>query len=366
MNDKERVYVHRLMQSEPKYKWFGRKIRDFIKNYVAIPEIPSEGKVSFEIYDHLGNKYIAKLDNQGRIWCKEWYKKYSVKEGQEIIVKIEDGKILIYPNIIESDNKSELPQSVPIIDKLRKSQRHIGDPTKFEKTLEEAFGLLGFSAKHISGRDEPDILIEESEFKIIIDAKTTKEGIIQSETAIGFERLIRYKERYKAQYVGVVGPGFSEGYIRDTAKKRSVVLIETEAICKLLQNHATYPYDKNDIIDMIFNSGKYVITPRDILPSTINQKKLIETTAAILKVLKNFEKSNITSFTSEHLRIALVGQGISCEINDIEKSLKFLSDVPFQILKKQVSEYVLPDDMNTILKKICLLANIFNKMGGRI
>ncbi len=340
MDNKEKIYVHKLMKSEPRYKWFGRKIRDFIRNYVIIPEIPPKDKVKvpFEIYDHLGNKYKAYLDNQGRIWCREWYRKYPLKEGQEIIIKIEDEKIIISPrmgNDIQryaiDEEKSEFP---PYIKKLRDSQRYSEDPSIFEKTVVEAFNLLGFSARHIGGRDEPDVLIDEDTYKIIIDAKTTKEGIIQSESAIGFERLIRYKDKYRALYVGVIGPGFSEGYVRDTAKRRGIVLIETEALCKLLQNHTNYPYEKEDIVSMLFKSNKYIITSNDILSSTIHQQKLIDTSAKILTILKNFEKSGITSFTSETIRIALIGQGITCDTNEIEKSLKFLSEVPFQILQK--------------------------------
>jgi len=157
---------------------------------------------------------------------------------------------------------------------LREAQRNSEDPTVFEKVLVEAFTALGFSAKHIGGRDEPDILIN-NEFNIILDSKTTKEGGI-SERYVNFDALERYREKYNAEYIGVVAPGFSEGYIRETAERKAIILIETEAICKILQNHAIYPYEPVRIVKILFKSGKYVITPEDIPPSTTDQQRLIE------------------------------------------------------------------------------------------
>lgn len=248
-----------------------------------------------------------------------------------------------------------------IVKKLLETQRDSDDPTMFEKAIADAFNLLGLPAKQIGGRDEPDVLIEK--YKIILDGKSTREGVITSETAIGFERLERYKEKYNVDYIGVIAPGFSEGYIRETAKKRGIILIETEAICTILQNHATYPYEPNHIVEILFKSEKHVITSKDIPPPAVGQEKLIEIVAKILSTLKNFERSSITSFSDHTVHIALVGQGYTYETNEIERALKFLSAAPFSVLQKQNDEYSLTSDIESILKKIGLLLQAFNKIG---
>lgn len=254
-----------------------------------------------------------------------------------------------------------ITEDLPLCKQLRESQRNSEDPTMFEKVIANAFRLLGLSAKHIGGRDEPDILIED--YKIILDGKSTKEGVITSENAIGFDRLERYKDRYNVSYIGVVAPGFSEGYIRETAKKRGFVLIETEAICMILQNHAIYPYETNRIVEILFKSDKDIITSNDIPLSTVDQEKLIEIVARILSTLKNFERSGITSFSNNIIRIALVGQSYTYETDEIDNALKFLSLAPFSILRKQNDEYSLTGDIDSTLKKIGLLLQAFNKIG---
>ncbi|MDI6855919.1 MAG: hypothetical protein QMD21_03940 [Candidatus Thermoplasmatota archaeon] len=245
---------------------------------------------------------------------------------------------------------------------MRVAQRDSENPSIFEKALVEAFKALGFSAKHMGGRDEPDIFIND-ELNIILDSKTTKEGVI-TERYINFDAMDRYKEseKYRAKHIGVVAPGFSEGYIRETAKKRGIVLIETEAICRLLQNHATYPYETKRIVEILFDSSKSMITPEDIPPSTIDQEKLIDVVAKTLPILKHFEKANIATFSGNDLRIALLGQGCNYDIDEIENALKFLSTKPFSILQKQHDKYSPTDNIDSILKKVVLLIQAFNKM----
>lgn len=277
-----------------------------------------------------------------------------------IISESRDGIVIVIKKGVGFKPKSQEAIDIPLVTKLRESQRNSDAPSLFEKALVDAFNELGFSAKHIGGRDEPDIFINDN-FNIILDSKTTKEGVI-TERYINFDAMDRYKEseKYRAEYMGVVAPGFSEGYIRETAKKRGIVLIETEVICRILQNHATYPYESNHIIEILFKSDKGVITPKDIPPSTIDQEKLIEVVAKILSDIKLTRK---TSFSSRELRIAYSWQGLNYESDEIENALKFLSVAPFSILQKQNEEYSLTGDIESILKKIGLLLQAFNKMG---
>jgi DNA-directed RNA polymerase delta subunit len=291
------------------------------------------------------------------------YTDIKTNQDKSVFVKVERGRFGLREWETKGRVKAQVPvepQEMPIANKLLETQRNSDAPTMFEKAIAEVFNFLGLQAKQIGGRDEPDILIEIDSYKIILDGKSTREGVITSETAIGFERLERYKEKYNASYIGVIAPGFSEGYIRETAKKRGIILIETEAICRILQNHATYPYEPNHIVEILFKSDKDVITSKDIPPSTIDQEKLIKIVAKILSDIKLTRK---TSFSSRELHIAYSWQGLSYESDEIENALKFLSVAPFSILQKQNDEYSLTGDIEFILKKIGLLLQAFNRIG---
>ncbi|PJB21941.1 MAG: hypothetical protein CO114_02710 [Euryarchaeota archaeon CG_4_9_14_3_um_filter_38_12] len=255
---------------------------------------------------------------------------------------------------------SQITEDLPLCKELRESQRNSENPTIFEEVLVKTFQHLGFSAEHIGGRDEPDVLIED--YKTILDSKTTKEGGI-TERYINFDAMERYKEKYNAKHIGIVAPGFSEGYIRETAEKKGFVLIEAEAICEILKNHSDYSYEPKQIVKILFESGKHIITPKDIPSSTIEQEKLIK---IIAKILSDIESIGKPSFSSRELHIAYSWQKLNYEVDEIEKALKFLSSPPFSVLQKQDDEYYLTSDINSILKKIGLLLHAFKMRGGRI
>lgn len=339
---------HRLDGTQVQYGYIWWKTKENDKYKQVFPEgrftIDLEGKkVSGRKVDwKMGRVSIGKKSMQ------ELFQKDEIV----LISKSPDGGVVVRKKLAGPPN---------LVAELREAQRNSEDPTVFEKTLVKAFNGLGFSTKHIGGRDEPDILIND-DFNIIFDSKTTKEGVI-SERYINFDAMERYKEKYKARHVGVVAPGFSEGYIRETAERKGVVLIETETICKILQNHAIYPYELDRIVEILFESGKYVITPEDVRPSTIDQQKLIEIVARLLSDIKLAGK---TSFSSQELHIAYSWRGLNYESDEIENALEFLSAVPFSILQKENDEYSLTSSIESILKKIGLLLQAFSTMEDRI
>lgn len=235
------------------------------------------------------------------------------------------------------------------IDNLLETQHDSENPGLFEEAITEAFQQLGAQAGHKGGANEPDVLLDISEYKIVIDTKTTKEKSI-GEGYINFDALERYKEDYGADIVAVVAVGFSRGNVRDTAEKRGVILIETEAICKTLENHMFYPYKPQHVYEMMFGRGRTVITPEDIEPSTKNLKGEIKVLEQVLSGLKRLHRANIDSL---HLICRYVGLDIKKE--EIEEALIFLSSPPLDIVKKEEGTYSLTIDFDEILKRLALL-----------
>jgi hypothetical protein len=243
-------------------------------------------------------------------------------------------------------------ESMSLYDRLRKAQRDTENPIFFEETLTEAFKRLGFSSKHIGGRDEPDILLDVLGQKIVIDAKTASEPI--GEPRIGFPALERYKERYRADHVGVVAIGFRKGVVRATAKKSGVILIETDAICKALENHIKYPYNLKHIYKILFEKGKTVITPRDIEPSTKNMNKQIKMVKRVLSDLERFQRSG-KQFNIDDAVVAYRWENPSIKKEQVEEALAFLSSPPLNVVKEENGFYSLTLNFDEMLKRLALL-----------
>lgn len=240
-------------------------------------------------------------------------------------------------------------------DRLREIQRDTKKPKLFEEVLTKAFERLGFSSEHIGGKDKPDVFLKVIGHKIVIDAKTATDPI--GEPRINFDALERYKKSYGADHVGVVAIGFTMGVVRKTAKERHVVLIETEAICKALENNMNYPYNPEDIYETLFDSGKTMITPRDVNPSTETVSRQIGIIKKILADLKRLQKSGEQfdideTYTAYHYYDRSVNRG------DIETAIEFLSSPPFNIVKKDNNNYSFTIQFNEIIKKFGILYNV--------
>lgn len=103
---------HILKGSEPDYRWFSKDVRNFLDRNEVLPRKPKEGKEKFPIYDSDGNKYIAEFDNQGRLFCRDWYDHFMPEEGTKIIVKVENReRIIIYPVEKETNEKLSSDES---------------------------------------------------------------------------------------------------------------------------------------------------------------------------------------------------------------------------------------------------------------
>jgi hypothetical protein len=231
---------------------------------------------------------------------------------------------------------------------LRKEQRNSEHPERFEQVLFEAFKALGLKGEYLGGANEPDIILEVSVHKVVIDAKTTKEGVI-SETYINFEAMERYKAKYVADDMGVVAPGFSTGNIRSTAQKRTVALIETEAVCRLLENHKIYPYEPEQIYRNLFSQKKEVIMPADISPSTEGKERLMAIICQILSL------KSIPSFTIGNLDFLMRANELLCEESEIKEALNFLSEPPFNILKQDGENYSFTCELEAVKERLGLV-----------
>ena len=328
--------------------WKGKKENDKYKQVFPVGEftIDLEGK---KISGKKVDWNMARV-SIGRRPMQELFQ----KDDTVIISKSPNGTVAVR----KKGTMIPPPPELPLVKKLREAQRNSEDPTVFEKVLVEAFNTLGFSARHIGGPNEPDILLKIPNYKVVVNAKSTKEGVISNAR---FDADERDKDNYNADCLAYVGPGFSEGYMRETAEKRGFILIETEAICKILQNRELYDPDR--IVEILFKSGKHLITPEDIKPSS-TVEDLIKIIANIMPILKNFEKAGKALFSKDTMHTVLIAQGNIFAINDIENALKFLSTTPFSILQKQNDEYSLTSDFESIEKNIRILRQAFDEMGG--
>lgn len=100
---------------------------------------------------------------------------------------------------------------------------------------------MGFDAKRIGGSGDTDVVVcwKDSEGKnitAIVDGKSKSGGFV-SHSDISDVAIDTHKDKNNADYVAIVGPGFSGDTIRNHAKKKSFALI-TDAELSEIAKHA--------------------------------------------------------------------------------------------------------------------------------
>jgi len=330
------------------YIWWPKKENDRYK------QIFPDGDFTINLEDRLISG--KKVDwSKARVSIGKKVMQELFEKDERIKISKHGNDLVVVRKLGGQNAKTSPATDHPLSVKLRETQRDSDNPSQFEKVIAEAFSFLGFNTKHVGGKDEPDILLED--IKAIIDSKTTKEGVI-SERYINFDAMERYRTSHLASFTAVVAPGFSEGNIRDTSAKRGITLIETEALCKLIENHAQYPYELNFISTVLFESDKTVISSTDIPSSLTNEDTLIELAARILNVLKVSGRQTITV---TELRTFYELQGMSYSADEIEKALLFLSSPPLAILLSEADHFKLTVNFQSLVKKIGLLVDIYSR-----
>ena len=99
----------------------------------------------------------------------------------------------------------------------------------FEEAIAEMFCLMGFDAKRIGGSGDTDVVVRWKDLDgrtitAVVDGKSKSGGSV-SHSDISDVAIDTHKEKNGAEYVAIVGPGFSGDTIRNHAKKKSFALV---------------------------------------------------------------------------------------------------------------------------------------------
>lgn len=110
----------------------------------------------------------------------------------------------------------------------------------FEEEIAEVFRYMGFDAKRIGGAGNTDVVVrwKDNEGKsntAIVDGKSKTSGMV-SHTDISDVAIDTHKEKNNADYVAIIGSGFSGDTIRNHAKKKNFALITVTELVEIARS----------------------------------------------------------------------------------------------------------------------------------
>jgi len=142
----------------------------------------------------------------------------------------------------------EPPQPMPLVqratelaDRVKWAATQGKDGSDLETSTAEAFAFLGFDAQVVSGPGNPDVVLTapmgEAGYRVLIDTKSRASGCVQ-QNDVNFNALTEHKAKVNADYVMVLGGGFSAGNLEKWAGEQNVRLLTTEELRQVLIAHA--------------------------------------------------------------------------------------------------------------------------------
>lgn len=245
--------------------------------------------------------------------------------------------------------------------RLIKDQFDSDSPAHFEEALTETFIHLGFEAEHIGGPNEPDILVTLDKYRCIIEAKTSKGGII-NESFINFDAIDRYASDKEVEYKAVVAPKFRTGNVIETAKKHRVMLIETEALCEILEHHLISPLSANELISLLFEMDVPVLTSDTVLGYISPESDLISGSIWILNYMMKLSETSEQSISLSKLKTLHEFHGGTFNWQVITDSLEFLASPPIAVISETNSNYSLNGDPEEIIEKVDIMQKAFKEL----
>jgi len=362
---------HKMQDWEIKYGQIAISVKDY-NRAIKLFERYLDRNFDIETSDGLfKNKHFLHYKDKKslRLACKPFFQKLQKGEiiyiqpfGEDRIKIFKERKIkntqepTVSTKPALKAEKSAFPTEIKvIIERLRSSQFKSESYTEFEEALKDSFNFLGFEAELIGGSGDTDVLlvanIGKESFKINVDGKTSKSGKI-IDRQIDWISLRDHRNKRKADFVVVVGPGFSGGNLRKRAYEYNVSLLKTENLIKLLEAHSKFPFTLTELRDLFTESGDISSQIEDLLAQNSSRRNLLEQFRVIIEEMQSLQ-DRLGYFTYESLAGREKIAELDINSDDIDYIIKLLK-LPFINGVKEIEEN------NYILTmRIKDIANIF-------
>lgn len=139
------------------------------------------------------------------------------------------------------------------------------DPDRLERAVAETFRLVGFLVNWIGGPGKTDVLLRAPlgirRYTVVVDAKSTARPKV-ADAQVDWLSIRTHREKERADYACLVGPGFAGGQLFSRAQEFDTALLTVDDLCEVVRIYAEVPLTLTEL-RALFTSVPAV---RDALP----------------------------------------------------------------------------------------------------
>ena len=206
----------------------------------------------------------------------------------------------------------------------------------FEEAIAEVFRLMGFDAKRIGGAGDTDVVIhwKDSDGRTItavVDGKSKSGGHV-SHSDISDVAIDTHKDKNGAEYVAIVGPGFSGDTIRNHARKKSFALVTDKELGEIAKTAKSLGLSQQEIA-LVFKTPNGLSELEELMATKQRELDLIS------MVIRKFreEQDLLGNLSPRDLLLLLRHANISPSLEELLYVIETLSRPEIGILQIQNS-----------------------------
>ncbi len=194
----------------------------------------------------------------------------------------------------------------------------------FEENIASMFSMMGFSAIRIGGAGNTDVVVKWKDntgktIIAIVDGKSKSSGTV-THTDISDVAIETHKEKNNADYVAIVGPGFSGDTIRNFARKKGFSLVTDKELIDIAISAKDLGLSLDEIA-LMFKVPNGISTLEDLINS---KKRQLEIISLVIKTFKQ-EQEAMDSLSARDLYFLLRGTEISPSLEELINVFELLA-----------------------------------------
>lgn len=258
----------------------------------------------------------------------------SIEEQDTSVQKFDEAEVATNDSATRLFNRL----SVAARDPMAESK---GSGVAFEELIAEIFICMGFEAKRIGGAGNTDVVVrwKDKDGKMItaiIDGKSKSSGTV-THTDVSDVAIETHKEKNNAEYVAIIGPGFSGDTIKNHARKKSFALITDEELIDIAKNVQNLGLSLSEI-STLFKVPNGLAQLNEIIDTKKREQEILTLVVSTFRK----EQDAMESLSSRDLYFLLRSTDLSPSLEELIKAFEMLSKeevgVLTQVMKASATE----------------------------
>lgn len=236
----------------------------------------------------------------------------------------------------------------------------------FEEEIAKVFRYMGFEAKRVGGPGNTDVVVrwiddEGKKVTAIVDAKSKSSGQV-SHNDVSDVAIDAHKEKNNADYVAIVGAGFSGDTIKNFASRKKVALITDQELIDIAKKAEELGLNLQEIA-IIFQSPDGKSRLQELISTKQREQNLIELIVATFRK----EQEMLESISARDMFLLLRMTDNSPSLEEILNVFSLLSTDEIDVLEmnkqasaKENTTYTMKNAKATV-NRLKMIANAIEK-----